>query len=539
MAKVIKRFNIDLSNMRATNNTRNFSVIGDKGAIFSLEVKNEDGYYYDFTNKIFTSTKKRLKNRIIKSESFNGSIVFPAVTDNDQYDIYLFAEAAHNTFHIDYIESRFQDGSLDINSSRGSNSNLLQKVIYQYTDTTITIAGISPSGTQHSTGNFVGATFATNTITLGRGTTVGKVPFSMTVTLAATKAMTILRQPTQSDLAAYATLTIGSGVAIDGDDIFDGAARSTDTVNGDVSESTNITMDSAVATKMKVGDRVTGTGIPTGSVVTVFSIVSTNVFRASEALDFVGDGVTLTFTPPRYRRWSVDSSSSIHKLGVGMQLLDSDNVIGAAHISPFEDTTTYTTEINNPDGSVEEVTNTAINTSIPALETLGQKPTVVNGIITQQKGNFTLNTKVHGDLAGQDSVFYAYGPSAIKKIHNSDLVISDLKVELVPQTTTTTSAVSASATIPVADREGTIQNLSTVSGIGINPAVASPTVTSTTADGAGNWTLSAAQTLESGVTLTLGNTSRSATITGNIEFKNLDDTNFNLYIDVEKFLSAS
>ena len=539
MAKVIKRFNIDLSNMRATNNTRNFSVIGDKGAIFSLEVKNEDGYYYDFTNKIFTSTKKRLKNRIIKSESFNGSIVFPAVTDNDQYDIYLFAEAAHNTFHIDYIESRFQDGSLDINSSRGSNSNLLQKVIYQYTDTTITIAGISPSGTQHSTGNFVGATFATNTITLGRGTTVGKVPFSMTVTLAATKAMTILRQPTQSDLAAYATLTIGSGVAIDGDDIFDGAARSTDTVNGDVSESTNITMDSAVATKMKVGDRVTGTGIPTGSVVTVFSIVSTNVFRASEALDFVGDGVTLTFTPPRYRRWNVDSSSSIHKLGVGMQLLDSDNVIGAAHISPFEDTTTYTTEINNPDGSVEEVTNTAINTSIPALETLGQKPTIVNGIITQQKGNFTLNTKVHGDLAGQDSVFYAYGPSAIKKIHNSDLVISDLKVELVPQTTTTTSAVSASATIPVADREGTIQNLSTVSGIGINPAVASPTVTSATADGAGNWTLSAAQTLESGVTLTLGNTSRSATITGNIEFKNLDDTNFNLYIDVEKFLSAS
>ena len=539
MAKVIKSLNIDLSNMRAASNTRNFAVIGDKGAIFSLEVKNEDGYYYDFTNRVFTSTKKRLKNKIIKSESFNGSIVFPAITDNDQYDIYLFAESMHDTFHAEYVESRFGDGTLDINSSQGSNSNLLQKVIYQYTDTTITIAGISPSGTQHSTGNFVGATFATNTITLGRGTTVGKVPFSMTVTLAATKAMTILRQPSEGDLAAYATLTIGSGVAIDGDDIFDGAARSTDTVNGDVSESTNITMDSAVATKMKVGDRVTGTGIPTGSVVTVFSIVSTNVFRASEALDFVGDGVTLTFTPPRYRRWSVDSSSSIHKLGVGMQLLDSDNVIGAAHISPFEDTTTYTTEINNPDGSVEEVTNTAINTSIPALETLGQKPTIVNGIITQQKGNFTLNTKVHGDLAGQDSVFYAYGPSAIKKIHNSDLVISDLKVELVPQTTTTTSAVSASATIPVADREGTIQNLSTVSGIGINSAVASPTVTSTTADGAGNWTLSAAQTLESGVTLTLGNTSRSATITGNIEFKNLDDTNFNLYIDVEKFLSAS
>ena len=45
MAKVITSFDIDLSSMAAASNTRTFSITGDNGAIFSLEIKNEDGYY--------------------------------------------------------------------------------------------------------------------------------------------------------------------------------------------------------------------------------------------------------------------------------------------------------------------------------------------------------------------------------------------------------------------------------------------------------------------------------------------------------------
>ena len=51
--------------------------------------------------------------------------MFPSITDNDQYDIYLFAGSAFDTIHADYKEVRFGDGSLDINSSKGSNSSLL------------------------------------------------------------------------------------------------------------------------------------------------------------------------------------------------------------------------------------------------------------------------------------------------------------------------------------------------------------------------------------------------------------------------------
>ena len=66
-----------------------------------------------------------------------------------------------------------------------------------------------------------------------------------------------------------------------------------------------------------------------------------------------------------------------------------------------------------------------------------------------------------------------------------------------------------------------------------------PIITSSTADGAGSWTVDVAQTLESGAILTVGGTSRTATITGNIEFVNVDDTNFTLRFDVNKFLTAS
>jgi hypothetical protein len=540
MAKVIKNFNIDLSSMAAAGAARSFSVVGDNGAIFSLEVKNEDGYYYNFSTNTFAAAHKRLKNKRIDGGVYNGSITFPAVGDPDQYDIYLYAESMHDTVHAEYSEVRFGDGSLDINSSVGSSSNLLQKVIYQWDDVVATLSAISPSATHHGTGNFVSMAVSSDTITVGRGNTVGKTAFSIGITAAATKALQITRQPTINDLTAYATVTMGSGVTIPGEDIWAGTARSTDTTNGAVSSSSTVTMDTAVASKLKVGDRVTGTGISSTATVTVQSIASTYVFEASEAVE-IDDEVTLTFTPPYYYRWSIDSSSSIHTLLPGMAIVDSDGTITSSTIGGYEDTTTYTTEIHNEDGSIEEVTNTVTNVSIPALDPLGYKPTIAYGLVTQQLGYITFNEQIINDLAGQDTYFYAHGPAAIKAIYNTTIKLTDLKVELTAPTTTTTADTSgsASATVAVADREGTVQNVSTVSGIGIASGAVNPTITSATADGPGNWTVDVAQALESGITLTVEGSSREATITGNIEFVNVDAASFVLRFDVEKFLTAS
>jgi hypothetical protein len=263
-------------------------------------------------------------------------------------------------------------------------------------------------------------------------------------------------------------------------------------------------------------------------------------FSMSEAI-YLRDGMTLTFTSAKYYRWNINSSSSIHTLLPGMTIVDSDGTITSTTVSDYKDTTTYTTEIHNEDGSIEEVTNTITNVSIPALDPLGYKPTITNGVVTKQLGYITFNDKLINDLKTQVCFFYGYGPTAIKSIHDTTIKLTDLKVELTAPTTTTTADTSGSAstTVAVADREGTVQNVSTVSGIGIASGAVNPTITSATADGPGNWTVDVAQALESGITLTVEGSSREATITGNIEFVNVDAASFVLRFDVEKFLTAS
>jgi hypothetical protein len=299
-------------------------------------------------------------------------------------------------------------------------------------------------------------------------------------------------------------------------------------------------MDAAVASKMKADDRVTGTGIPSTSTVTVSSLSGTNTFVASEAIT-IGDEVTLTFTPPAYYRYSVAAASSIHKLASGMVFVDSDNpTVSLTTIAPYKGTSTYTTEVLTADGDITKKTNVTTDIIVPALDPAGNKPTISNGLVTKQLGNITFDKQLWKDVDDTNNkYFYAYGPDTVRKIHNVGIKLTDLKVTLTEVTTTTTAAVNNSTTIPVAERKGTVVNVSTISGIGIDSSVANPTVASATDEGAGNWTASAAQTLEEGVTLTVGGSGKTATITGNIEFINMRDATFALYFDVERFLNAS
>jgi len=553
MVKVIKKFDINLGSIAAAETTRQFSIIGDNGAIFSLEVKNAAGNYYNFKTNTFTSTYKSLKKKKITNGTYQGFIKFPAISSADQYDIYLYAESAHDTVHEDYSEVRFGDGSLDINSSIGSNSSLLKKVIYQYTDLICTLSVISPQATFQSAGNFVSMSVSTDTITVGRGNTVGKTAFSIAITAATDKTFQIARQPTISDLTAYTTVTMGSGVQIHGEDIWAGTVRGTGLiVDGGTSADDsppNVTMDDDVSTsRWQVGDRITGNAAldaKTGdAAVTVTAInVGSNakVFTMSEGI-VIADNETLTFTPPYYHRWSLHSGSSIHQLLPGMRVWTSDALILENRISDYEDKTTYTTEVHNEDGSIDEVENTVVNASAPALDPVGFKPVITKGLVSQQLGNITFANQVKNDFDGLGAKFFAYGSDAIKTVNNTEIKLTDLKVELTAPTTTTTADTSGSAstTVAVADKEGTVQNVSTISGIGIASGAVNPTITSVTADGSGNWTVDVAQALESGVTLTVEGSGKTATITGYIEFLSVDSTaNFGLAFDLEKFLIAT
>ena len=327
MDKIIKQFIINLNDLPFRLTKRKFTIIGDVNSEFILEIKNEDGYYYNFTTDSFQVAKTRLED-VLTSASYSGIITFPAITDDDQYDIYLYAKPG--TKHAEHVESRFPDGSLDINNSTGSNSLMMQKVIYQYTALTLTLAGFSLTGG-------VAGTFGTDTISVDRGGTLNKTPFSFTTTAGATAAYRILKQPTYDEILSFLEPTIGSApediyteniyptatAAFTGDDV-DGAvtsgsvvrmdgsagtnltvgdkittATTTGTVDGAIADGTVVTLDQTCSTIMAVGDQVTGTPADAAGTILEVTVVGTggnaNRFTVNEATAFE-DGATLTFS---------------------------------------------------------------------------------------------------------------------------------------------------------------------------------------------------------------------------------------------------
>ena len=65
MEKIIQSFELDLSSLPAASSVRPFSIKGDDGAVFTLEIKNEDNYYYNFITNLFQATKAGLNNKAI------------------------------------------------------------------------------------------------------------------------------------------------------------------------------------------------------------------------------------------------------------------------------------------------------------------------------------------------------------------------------------------------------------------------------------------------------------------------------------------
>ena len=623
--KTIKTFNLDFSDLPATSEHRVFTIIGDDGARFKLQVKdNTTNYYYNFVTNVFQATESSLEESI--SGLYTGGVTFPAVTGgDDQYDIFLYAIPSstpeESTQHDTYNEVRLGDGSLDINNSTGSSSLVMQKVIYQYAALTLTLQGYSPNST-------VAGTMATDTISINRGKPQAKTAFSFTTTAGATAAYRVLKQPVVNDVLAFIEPVIGSApIDLPGENIYPAVSNTdtvdgtgfaagtatkivmdtnvadkmvvgdkitiattalTDTVNGAVSSGVKVVMDNNVATKMAVGDRITATlsGVPHAllnqtnpTIVTVAALDpdgdNVKEFSMSQAVA-LSDGETLTFTPKCNRELFtvaalnpdednakefsyVDSAGgSSSRLGVldGARLSFSNqknfswpitkaNLIKAGMIIvPNTDVTAgtvvgaYEDKITIFEGTKD--VKVIIKNARPAISTVGKKPTIAKGLITAQDGEVVFDKQQVLALAGDTLKVGGYGENEILRVYGWEVKFTDLAIALTAPTTTTTEATSAHATIAVADREGVINTVSTVSGIGINPALADPTLTTGGGlDGAGDWIMSAVQTLESGVTLTVGNTGRIATITGNIEIVKAGTASQTLRFDVEKLLSTS
>ena len=526
--RIINDFILDLSNLRQTNPTpRNFTVVGKNEAGFTLEVKNEDDHYYNFTTKAFQATKSNLKAITSSSGSYTSSITFPTVADDDHYDIYLYADL--HTKHAAYDEVRFKDGTLDINSSTGSNSSLLQKIIYQYTPVTLTLTGYSVGGT-------VAGTFGTTAFEFNRSERSAKAAFSFITTAAATAAYRVLKQPTADDILSFVQPVVGSAPELlPGEDIYP-TVTGTDTVNGAVTSGTSVTMDAAVSTKMAVGDRINTTEHLAGgaahaidsSVVTVASLDSENVFSLSTAIA-LADGIGLSFSNEQYYQWPVDNVKGILP---GMILVPGGNATADSIIAPYED------KVIIFENTVDE--KTIIKNLAPAVNTRAKSPTIVDGLVTVQTGSIVFSKQQVLALAGDTLKIGGYGDKNILNVNGYDIVFTDLAITLTPPSTATTESTIGNAVVAIKSREGIINNVSRVGGLGINPTLQNPLITSGGgATGGGDITMNAVQQLENTAILTIENTSRIATITGNMEVIKAGTGNATLRFDVNNLLSTS
>ena len=524
----IESFNLDTTNIKASGEKREFTITGQ--GTFSLMVKNESGSYYNFVTHKFQANDTKLYNKNFKN-TYSGNIVFPiapttedivdgavtsgvkVVMDNnvatkmevgdrvtgnaalnaanvtvvelstdsnakkfsmseavaiandavltftgsDQYDVFLFAE--NGTKHANYNEFRFADNSIDINSSTGSDSLLLRKVIYQTLDVRLMLSAISPNAETLFSGT--AATIQTLTAQVGKNT--GKIPFSIPVSAGSTHSLRIDRTPTINDLTIFVTRTIGSSpIAIEGED---------------VSSSTNF-------------------------------------------------------------RWPIDS---IDGLAAGMRARGA-NVTAGTVISSYEEI------ITQLQGTTKE--KKIVKVKVDALDSLGVKPTLTRDTATKvlttvQTGNIVFNKQQAAALADDGIKIYGYGPSAIKALSGWEIELSDIAVTLTKPTALVATTTVNSTTVNIDNADGVMDDISTVSSFNINSSVANPKVTNigSYSGATATLTLSAAQSLEAGETLTFDGAGRTITISGNIEVKKVggvrSDWDGVLFFDLENFITAT
>jgi len=588
--KVITELRIDFVDIPTAGETKEFSIIGDSGAEFYLEIKNEDSKYYNFVSKTFQTKYTKLDKEISSSGAYTDYIVFPAVTDNDQYDIYLYTKPG--TKHAEYDGVNFGDGSKDLNSSTGSTSILMQKVIYQVLDISLAVTVSNLSATYDGiTGVTLNAISAFSKHGIPRLKPAGYYSFEFSGTVTS-NAITLDQQPTIEDLFTLYQPVIGAApIYIEGENIYptatpaftgddvNGAVTSgsvvrldnsdlsavikvgdkitttvmTDTVNGARDTSAvAVTMDSAVATKMAVGDKVTGNAALDAGIFTVASLDSTNVFSISAAVA-IADGVTLSFSSKINRstttvtvvetdaaatdftmsqaiqfrdnapltffnrmnyRWPVTAAGAgVVGLTEDMKIFTSTGVTGS-YLYKYEDKITI-------DENTEQERE-IIHKTIPAVDTRHTLPTIVNGRVSTQAGNIVFNAQQPFATAGDELNVVAYDLVQIKELTGWDVSVSNIKASLNTITTTTTAAVSASTTIPVASVLGIAdETTQTVNGTNLNSD--RTTITFDSVDG-----------LKPGQTIRVIS---SGTLVGNPKIVSVNKLNKKIIISTEQYVA--
>ena len=208
--------------MNAGSNGRQYEVIGDPGAVFSMTVTNEDNHYYNFPENTiiqnpdlesppapaFSATPTRLNPVTIGLDGvYSSNISFPAVTDDDKYILTIYPEMHYDTKLADNL---------------GKGSHIFAE-IEQLINTTITFRHLS---TNQDSGDEYYGTYATAYTVSGPDIRTGSgssqtFKISWALSLSGSN-FVIIKQPDQNDFfftTTKDTKTTGSGTGLELKDI--------------------------------------------------------------------------------------------------------------------------------------------------------------------------------------------------------------------------------------------------------------------------------------------------------------------------------
>ena len=540
----------DLKDINYLGETRSFSIKGDNDAVFSLEIYDDSGNYYDFDTQLFSSTKPNLKV-IELIDTYNFNIVFPIIASSlRQYNIDIFAETAGNikTVHTVVREIRRADGTIDYNKSTGSDSNMLRKVIYQDVAKSLYLSCIAPSLYTTSAGTIDGAT-SSNKFVIDQDATDPKIcqvgdKITTTGIAASIHALVLITNPDNdnvNEIQMGVTDTTTDGAAVTFTPPFNGMTpHSTDSTTG----RSTITTSSGGSVKASFSitcTAVTSRTFTVNRVPTVEDLCAfTTVTFGSAASAITGEDVSSS----TYYRWPV---TNIANLSTGMTLDPARTGTGAnttvpARISNYLTTKTLKSITENR-YSVDIIDTKVRDIYVDGVDSANNDVTGIdrNGRITAQAGNITFDKQQADALKSDANVrIFAHGATQIKNLTGMDVSLSN--IVLTPtQISTTTTARSATGNTTVSLTEvGNISTASIVRGVGIDPTAVNPFVKlKNVASGAGDITIATGSDIESGQTLYFDGASNIITITGDITISNMAIADTTLYFDVERFLTAS
>tara|TARA_Y100001973_G_C5198282_1_gene335823 strand:+ start:1573 stop:2754 length:1182 start_codon:yes stop_codon:yes gene_type:complete len=269
--KKITALNIKLSDIPTGGENRSYSVIGDNGASFILQVIKDGSEFYNFTTRTFgsSSTPQTILKAKISGTSFIDKISFPS---------------SGSSFNVLVIANPVDTDSI---ISLSNNNSVINKTISRIADTVITFA-LSTANTNNY------ATLPTLSTTTGSKAKLYDIDLNRDFDVSNNAhdsygfGLKLTRQPVETDF------------------VF----RQTQTVDGAISSATSVVLDSVdnLVTGMFITAVSSGSLSGTPMVTDINTSSKTVTFSSAQTF---ADGITLTFDAKGFRGIQKATGASI------------------------------------------------------------------------------------------------------------------------------------------------------------------------------------------------------------------------------------